>query len=134
MKIKMLQTIPGALNNGLNVYLFKKGLVYPNAEVEDLEGLDEIFLDNGFAEIHQEPEEVIRHQKGLTGAPENKRAQAPEDIVDEYEEAVVFTYNELEGKKAGEIRDLAKKFGVDLSDFHMRTSAEKLIEAYLERQ
>ena len=75
-KIKMLQSTPGALNGGLNVKLFKKDLVY---DTEEMEGLDQIFLDNKFAEVHVVPEEVVRHEKGLSGAPENKRAEVPEN-------------------------------------------------------
>ena len=75
-KIKMLQSIPGALNGGLKVKLFKKDLVYDR---EDMEGIDQIFLDNNFAEKYVEPEEVVRHEKGLSGAPENKRDAVPEN-------------------------------------------------------
>jgi len=75
-KIKMLQSIPGALNGGLNVKLFKAGLVY---DVEDMEGIDQIFLDNKYAEVYVSPEEVVRHQKGLSGAPENKRETVPDN-------------------------------------------------------
>jgi len=75
-KIKMLQSIPGALNGGLKVKLFKKDLVYDR---EDMEGIDLIFLDNNLAEEYTEPEEVVRHEKGLSGAPENKREVVPEN-------------------------------------------------------
>ena len=75
-KIKMLQSVPGALNGGLNVKLFKKDLVY---DTELMEGIDQIFLDNKYAEVHIEAEEVVRHQKGLSGAPENKREVVPEN-------------------------------------------------------
>ena len=75
-KIRMLQSIPGALNAGLDVKLFKKGLVY---DIEGMEGLDVVFLDNDYAEVYTSPEEVVRHEKGLSGAPENKRAEVPEN-------------------------------------------------------
>ena len=72
----MLQSIPGALNKGLDVKLFKVGLVYDR---EDMEGIDQIFLDNDLAEVYIEPEEVVRHEKGLSGATENKRDVVPEN-------------------------------------------------------
>ena len=161
-KIKMLQSIPGALNGGLNVKLFKKGLIY---DVEDMEGIDQIFLDNKYAEVYIIPEEVIRHQKGLTGAitdkreivPKNKKSEndpdnlsfdpdnLPFDLEDnlsdayqsinpENKEKVIYTSEELEGAKAGDIRKLGKENDVDLSDLKVNASAKKLIEIYLERQ
>ena len=48
-------------------------------DVEDMEGIDEIFLEIGVAEPYIEPAEVERHQKGLSGAPENKREVVPEN-------------------------------------------------------
>lgn len=78
-KIKMLQSMPGALNGGLDVKMFKKGFVYPNEECPDLEGLDKIFLNEKVAEPYVSPEEVERHEKGITGAPSNKRVEVPEN-------------------------------------------------------
>lgn len=88
-KIKMLTSTPGALNKGLDVHTFKAGLVYPNAEIEDMEGLDEIFLEIGVAELYETPSEVIRHQRGISGATINKRVEVPENkdvlVVDDEE-------------------------------------------------
>lgn len=123
-KIKMLQSTPGALNGGLDVKNFKKGLVY---DTEEMEGIDLIFLSIGVAEVHIVPAEVVRHQKGLKGAPTNKRDKVPEN-------KVIFTAEELEGAKAKDIRALAKKHGVDLKGSKRNTSAETLISMYLERQ
>lgn len=75
-KIKMLQSTPGALNGGLAVKNFKKGLVY---DTKEMEGIDKIFLEIGVAEVHVIPDEVERHQKGMTGAPVNKREIVPEN-------------------------------------------------------
>ena len=76
MKIKMIKSTAGALNGGLDVKLFKAGLVY---DTEDMEGLDEVFIGIGAAAEHATPIEVERHQKGLSGAPENKRVVVPEN-------------------------------------------------------
>ena len=150
-KIKMLESIPGALNGGLNVKLFKKDLVYDR---EDMEGIDQIFLDNGYAEEHVTPDEVLRHEKGLSGAPTNKREKGPEsnkrsslfenlknklskedpDNEDPDNGDDLFTYEELDGAKAGDMRKLAEENNIDLSDFPKNTSGDKLIIAYLERQ
>ena len=71
MKIKMLKTTPGTINGGLKVVSYKKDLVY---KVEDMDSdVVNTFLDIGAAEEHIPDEAVIRHQKGLSGAPENKR-------------------------------------------------------------
>lgn len=125
MKIKMLQSTPGALNNGLDVKLFKKGLVY---DVEGMEGIDEIFLAMGVAERHEIPDEVVRHNKGLSGAPINKRDKGPE------ENKKLYTVEDLEGLKAGDIRKLAEENNVDLHGARRNTSAETLASMYLERQ
>jgi len=134
-KIKMLESVPGALNGGLYVKLFKKGLVY---DTEEMEGIDKIFLDNNFAEIHIVPDEVVRHEKGLTGAPSNKRAVVPEnkidDILDPDDGDDIFTLEELEGAKAGDIRKLAEENDIDLTDLPKNTGAKVLINAYLDRQ
>ena len=74
-KIKMLDSIPGTINGGLNVILYKKGLIYEIAEMTP--EVVQTFLDNGFAEEYLIPEEVLRHEKGLTGAPTNKREGTP---------------------------------------------------------
>lgn len=125
-KIKMLKSTAGALNNGLAVKNFKKGLVY---DTEDMEGLDVIFLKIKAAEVHVTPPEVDRHNKGLGGAPINKRNNGPDK-----NKKVLFTAEELEGAKAGEIRKLAKDNNVDLSGALPNTSAKTLISMYLERQ
>lgn len=52
----------------------------------------------------------------------------------EPEEKVIYTEEELEGTPAKEIRALADENNIDLSDFANNASAEKLIDAYLERQ
>ena len=140
-KIKMLKSTPGAINGGLKVKLYQKGLVY---DVEDMmESVVKTFLDIGVAEKHATPPEVERHQKGLTGAPQNKRVAPPETEETETEETEteetetkrpIFTAEELEGAKAKEIRDLAEEHGVDLSGALRNTSAKTLISMYLERQ
>ena len=144
MKIKMLKSTPGALNGGLNVKLFRKDLVY---DVADMEGIDKVFLKIGVAEVYETPVEVVRHQKGLSGAPLNKREKVPENkevqhILDEVTEDLVdpddgddfFTLEELEGAKAGDIRKLAVEHDIDLTDLPKNTSAKVLINAYLDRQ
>ena len=143
MKIKMLKSTPGAVNGGLDVKLFKKGLVYDTA---DMEGLEKVFLKIKAAEVHETPAEVERHEKGLTGAPENKRVVPVENKTsgnledtefadpDPDDGDDIFTLEELEGSKAGDIRKLAKENGVDLSDFARNTAADVLIDAYLNRQ
>jgi hypothetical protein len=123
----MLKQTPGALNGGLNVFLFKKGVIYPNKQVPDLEGLDQIFLDNKFAELYVKPDEVARHEQGLKGAPLNKRETVPNA-------KVIYTAEELEGSSAKEIRELAEENDVDLKGSRRNTSAETLISMYLERQ
>ena len=50
------------------------------------------------------------------------------------EPKVVYTAEELEGTPAKEIRELAEENDIDLSDFANNASAEKLIDAYLDRQ
>jgi len=132
MKIKMLKSTPGAVNAGLDVRLFKKGLVYDTAEME---GLEKVFLKIKAAEVHVTPDEVARHAKGLTGAPSNKRATPPAVKVERPEEDK-YTLEELETCKAGDVRKLALQQNpiIDLSDLAVNTSAAKLIEAYLERQ
>jgi len=55
--------------------------------------------------------------------------EAPELV-----EKVTYTAEELEGTPAKELRELAKENDIDLSDFANNASAEKLIDAYLERQ
>lgn len=132
MKIKMLESTAGALNGGLSPKLFKKGLVYDAA---DMEGIDKIFLDIGVAEIHEKPDELARHEKGLTGAPANKRTAPPAPKVERPEEDK-YTFEELEDCKASDVRKLALQQNpiIDLSDLAANTSAAKLIAAYLERQ
>jgi hypothetical protein len=122
-KIKMLQSIPGALNGGLDVKLFKQGLIY---DTEDMEGLDKIFLQNNFAEVHNPLAEVIRHQRGMTGAPINKREALSENKL--------YTAEDLADLKAGDIRKLAEENGVDLHGARRNTSAETLASMYIERQ
>ena len=149
MKIKMLTSTPGALNNGLTVKLFQKGLVYP---IDEMEGIDKVFLDIGVAEVYVVPEEVKRHEKGLSGAPVNKRAEVPEnkeldtnadfhdvsDLAESDEDPDdgddYFTLEELEGSKAKDIRELSVENDIDLTDFAKNTSAETLINAFLARQ
>ena len=138
-KIKMLQSMPGALNGGLDVKMFKKGFVYPNEDCPDLEGLDVIFLNEKVAEPYKSPEEVVRREKGLRGAPFNKREKDPEENkevedIDPDNGDDFFTFEELDGASAGEIRKLAEENGIDLTDFAKNTSAANLINAYLDRQ
>jgi hypothetical protein len=82
-KIVMKQSIPGAINSGLEVKLYKIGLVY---ETEDMDPeVVQTFLDNGFASEYVKPVEVERHEKGLKGTPENKRVKVSEnkEVADE---------------------------------------------------
>ena len=132
-KIKMITSTPGTVNGGLNVVMYKKDLVY---KVEDMSpDVVETFLKIKAAEVYQTPDEVLRHQKGLTGAPENKREKVPENKeVDPDNGDDSFTLEELEGSKAKDIRALGKENNIDLSDLPKNTSAEVLINAYLDRQ
>lgn len=119
----MLESTPGALNGGLDVKLFKKGLVY---DTEDMEGLDKIFLDIKAAEVHETPAEVERYQRGMSGAPVNKRASNSKNKL--------YTEEDLEGLKAGDIRKLAEENNVDLHGARPNTSAGTLASMYIERQ
>ena len=92
-----------------------------------MEGIDLIFLKEGFAEEYIEPEEVIRHKRGLSGAPRNKRVEVPEN-------KKLLTAEDLKDLAAKDIRKLADKNNVDLSGALRNTSAETLASMYLERQ
>ena len=124
-KIKMLQSVPGTVNGGLKVVHYKKGIIYKTVDMS--EEVVETFLDNNYAEEYIKPVEVERHEKGLSGAPLNKRDNVPKN-------KTVYTAEELEGAKAKDIRKLAKENNVDLSGSQRNTSAETLISMYLERQ
>ena len=75
-QIKMVKTTPGATNGGLAVKLYAAGLVYNTDEM--MPSVVETFLKIGVAIEHVKSEEVVRHEKGLTGAPENKRVEVEE--------------------------------------------------------
>ena len=77
MKIKMLKSTAGAIDGGLKTILYKAGLIYNSEDM--LPGNAEIFIKIGVAEQYITPSEVIRHQRGMTGAPENKRELEPEN-------------------------------------------------------
>ena len=77
MKIIMLESTPGTINGGLNVVHYKKGLVYNSEDMSP--EVVQTFLDIEVAKEHVTPDEVIRHEKGLSGAPQNKRVIVPEN-------------------------------------------------------
>jgi len=77
MKIKMLKSTPGAIEGGLKTILYKAGIIYNSEDM--LPGNAQVFIKLGVAQEHVSPPEVIRHQMGITGAPENKREKVPEN-------------------------------------------------------
>lgn len=131
MKIKMLRTVPGAIDDGLRVVPFFKDKIY---ESEEMEGLAEIFMgleEPAAEEYVPTPEQAKaiekRERKMMKDAPENKGApELPQkkDIAIEY----------FDGMRAGQIREFAKKKGVDLADQAPNTSASKLAEVFVMRQ
>lgn len=133
MKIKMLQSKPGAVNGGLSVKQFKVNGVYDSAgEDEITEELAQVFVKNKWAEPYEIPV-VEGHaaqrrilQRNVSTVPENKMEKT-------VQENKTVNADFFKDWKAGKIRSWAAKQKIDLMDVPANTSASKLIEIVLEK-
>jgi|SaaInl7_200m_RNA_FD_contig_21_2891333_length_966_multi_11_in_0_out_0_2 hypothetical protein len=143
-KIVMSKTVSGA-PDGLHVFVYEEGKIYPNAAVPLSEELYDVFVNQIKAAVdYVKPEAVVKHELKLEAkqqpkpefkrknqgpSPENKAIKsAPED------KSGKLTAADFEGLGAGKVRQLASKHGVDLKDKPFNTMAKNLVTAFLERQ
>ena len=136
MEIKMLESQRGAVD-GHTVKTYEKGKIY------DLEGemaeelyrifveIDKVAVDYVEPELPKEVQEVVQ-KKMLKRTPKNKAIEtAPSNKKMGQEK---FAESDLVGKKSSELREIAKKIGVDLADLSYNTSATNVMKAILNRQ
>jgi hypothetical protein len=129
MKIMMKKSTPGAVDGGLRVVQYEKGKVY---ETANMEGVGEIFLGIGVAEVYEVPVEFKR--KAIQHAPTNKMEPEPENKAGKPPINKKKTAEFFQDMKAGQIRSWAAANSIDLLDVPGNTGVKRLIEIVLERQ